>query len=95
MSKARNTLVNLIKGQIAKKNNLINHYEAKSNETYFIRDGVKYINSYEWQSYWIEVAAHIEEETEALYDLLKIVHKNKIGELSYPVAPTVKTKWKD
>jgi hypothetical protein len=91
----KNSCVDTINRKIIKLEREVLYFENKGELQTFHRDGQVFENTREWQDYWYEVADHKSKIIEEYYNLLKIVNKQGIGDIKFPVAPLIKTRIKD
>ena len=90
----RSHQITVINKAISKLTSLSNHYKLRSTQDSFVRDGEVYQNTEDWKDYWISISEHWEKVIETYYELLKIVHKNKMYDSNYPLPPSQKFKVK-
>lgn len=86
----QNSCVSLINKKIAKLEREISYFRTKSDLPTFHRDGLTYVNSDDWVSYWLEIIAYKEKVIDEYYKLLKIANRDGIGNINFPDAPKSK-----
>ena len=86
----QNSCVAMINNRIIKVEREVEYFRNKAQMPTYYRDKQTYINNTEWKAYWIAIADHKLKIIDELYKLLRIVNKDGIGDISYPLAPSSK-----
>ena len=87
-----NPVINAIKNRINKVNNSIDYYTLKSKDETFKRDNIEYINSEEWEQYWLDIVVYWQAQSEELYIALKYAIDMNLGDVNYPKPPINKVE---